>query len=60
MDKKKLPRSLKMAIQGLPLAGVLVTALLPVIQRIGQPLLVLMVLLWMQVFFIVECILSGR
>jgi len=36
MDKKKLPKDLKRVIEGLPLAGAVVTTLLPMTQRLGQ------------------------
>ena len=36
MDKKKLPNDLKRVIEGLPLAGAVVTTLLPMTQRLGQ------------------------
>jgi hypothetical protein len=60
MEKKKLPRGWKMVIQGVPLAGVLVVTLLPTVQRLGQQLLILIVLLWIQAFFIIEYFLTGR
>jgi hypothetical protein len=59
MKKEKLDRRLKLVIQGLPLAAIVGTSLLPV-QRLGQQFLVLITLLWIQVFFIVECFLVGK
>jgi hypothetical protein len=48
----------KLVIQGLPLAGAAATVFLP-ISRVGQQFSMLIVLLWLQVFFIVECFFSG-
>jgi len=59
MKKAKLDRLLKLVIQGLPLAAVVGTSLLPV-HGSGQQFLVLITLLWIQVFFIVECFLAGK
>jgi len=59
MKKKKLDRRLKLVIEGLPLAAVVGSSLLPV-QRMGQQFLVLITLLWIQVFFIVECFVIGK
>jgi hypothetical protein len=47
-----------MVIQGLPLAGAAATVFLP-IPRFGQQFSMLIVLLWLQVFFIVECFFAG-
>jgi hypothetical protein len=59
MKKKKIPRSLKRTLQGLPLAGAAITAILPQ-QRLGQQFIMLIVFLWIQVFFITEVLLAGR
>jgi hypothetical protein len=59
MKKQKLDRRLKLVIQGLPLAAVVGSSLLTV-QRSGQQFLVLITLLWIQVFFIVECFVAGK
>ena len=48
MKTKKLPKAVKFVIRGLPLAGAAATAMLP-LQRIGQQVLMLIVLLWIQV-----------
>jgi hypothetical protein len=45
-------------IEGLPLAGAAVTAFMP-LSRLGQQFSMLIVLLWLQLFFIVECFLAG-
>jgi hypothetical protein len=60
MDKKKLPKDLKKVIEGLPLAGAVVTTLLPMTQRLGQQIIMLIVLLWIQAFFIIECFFNGK
>ncbi len=56
---KKLSKPLRLVMQGLPLAGVVGASLLHV-QKFGQQFLVLIILLWIQVFFIVECFLIGK
>jgi hypothetical protein len=56
--KKRIPRGWKLVIQGLPLAAAAVTVFLP-LQRLGQQFVMLIVLLWLQVFFIIECFLAG-
>jgi len=58
--KKKLPQDLKKVIEGLSLAGAVGTTLLPMTQRLGQQFIMLVVLLWIQAFFIIECYLNGR
>jgi hypothetical protein len=59
MKKKNLSKGLKLLVQGLPLAGAAGAALLPV-SRLGAQVVMLIVLVWLQVFFIVECFLAGR
>jgi len=59
MANRKLPKTLKSVIRSLPLAGAAATTILP-LQRIGQQFLILILLLWVQVFFIVEVFLAGR
>jgi hypothetical protein len=59
MKNKRLPQSLKLTLRGLPLAGAALTALLP-LPHLGQQFLILIVLLWLQVFFVVEIFLTGR
>jgi hypothetical protein len=56
--KKRIPRGWKLVIQVLPLAAAAVTVFLP-LQRLGQQFVMLIVLLWLQVFFIIECFLAG-
>ncbi len=56
---KKLPRALKFVIRGLPLAGAVASVFFN-LTRIEQQLMVLMVLIWLQVYFILEVFLAGR
>ncbi|MCX6037406.1 MAG: hypothetical protein NTW99_05880 [Chloroflexi bacterium] len=56
MKKKRISKGWKLVIQGLPLAAAVATVFLP-LQRVGQQFIVLIVLIWIQVFFIVECFL---
>ena len=59
ISRKKIPKAWKLVIQGLPLAAAAGTAFLP-IPRLGQQFVMLFVLIWVQVFFIVEWFLTGR
>ena len=59
MKKKRIFKGWKLVIQGLPLAGAAATTFLP-LQRLGQQFVMLIVLLWLQVFFIIECFLAGK
>ena len=60
MLKHKMVRiSIKRAIQGLPLIAV-VSASMIVKQQIYQQLLMLVIFLWIQVFFIVEFLLPNQ
>lgn len=58
MNKKRLPRW-KLILQGLPLVAVAGMAFLP-LQRLGQQVSVLVVLVWVQVFFIAEVYLINK
>jgi hypothetical protein len=58
MKKKRISKGWKLVIQGLPLAAAAGTVFLP-LQRLGQQFIILIVLLWLQVFFIVECLFAG-
>jgi hypothetical protein len=59
MKKEKLNKRLKLVMQGIPLVGVVGASLLPV-QRLGHQFLVLITLVWIQVFFIMECFLVSK
>jgi hypothetical protein len=56
---KKIPKGWKLILQGLPIAAAAGAALLP-LQRLGQQFIMLIVLLWIQVFFILECFLINK
>jgi hypothetical protein len=58
-EKKKKLKIWKIIIQGLPIAAAAGSALLPV-QRFGQQFTMLIVLLWIQLFFIVECFMISK
>ncbi len=57
--EKKLPKTVKYAIRALPLIGAASTVFLP-LSRVGQEFMVLIVLVWVQVYFILEIFLAGR
>jgi len=60
MDKKKKKSiSWKLIVQGLPIAAAAGSAFLP-LQRLGQQFTMLIVLVWLQVFFIIECFMSNK
>jgi len=59
MKKGKLNKRLKLMIQGIPLVAVVGASLFP-IQRLGYQFLVLFTLVWIQVFFIVECFMVSK
>jgi hypothetical protein len=59
MKKKRIPKGWKLVLQGLPLAGAAATSFLP-LQRWGQQFLILIALLWVQVFFIIEYLFVGK
>jgi hypothetical protein len=59
MKKNKISKGWRMVIQGLPLAAAAITAFIP-LPRLGQQISMLVVLLWFQVFLIVEVFLAGR
>jgi len=46
-------------IQGLPLAGILVTSLLP-LSILGRQLLMLVLLIWFQAYFIFDVFFNGK
>ena len=60
MDKKKKKSiSWKLVVQGLPIAAAAGSAFLP-LQRFGQQFTMLIVLVWLQVFFIIECFMANK
>ena len=56
---RKFPKVWRLAIESLPLAGAIGASLLP-LQRVGQQFLMLVVLIWLQVFFLIECLLANK
>jgi len=58
-EKKKLAKGWKWFFQGAPLAAAAGATFLPV-QRLGQQFIVLILLLWVQVFFIVNVFMSNK
>jgi hypothetical protein len=59
MRAKKDLKVWKIVIQGLPLAGAAGTVFLP-LQRMEQQFVMLIVLLWIQAFFISEVLLNWK
>jgi hypothetical protein len=59
MIKRKLSKPWKTAVRALPLAAAAAASLLP-LHRFGQQFVVLIVLVWAQVFFVLEIFLAGR
>jgi hypothetical protein len=59
MKKKKTIRSLKLMIQGLPLAGAAGTVFLP-LHRLQQQFVMLAILVWIHTFFISETFLVRK
>ncbi len=59
MKTRKISKGWKILIQVLPLAGAAVTVFLP-LQRLGQQFAVLIVLIWIQVFFLFEVFQVGK
>jgi hypothetical protein len=59
MKKDKFAKRYKKWIPGIPLAAAMGASLLP-IQRSGHQFLILITLVWIQVFFILECFMAGK
>jgi hypothetical protein len=59
MKRKRNSKVWRLVIEGLPLAAAAVTVFLP-LHRLGQQFVVLIVLIWVQVFFILECFLITK
>jgi hypothetical protein len=59
LKRISFPKGGRLFVQGLPLAGAAGTALLPA-SRPGQQFVMLIVLIWIQIFFIMECFLCRR
>jgi hypothetical protein len=58
VKNNRIPKGWRLVIEGLPLEAA-VTALMP-LPRLSQQISMLIVLLWLQLFFIVECFLAGN
>ncbi len=56
---RKLPKSIKMALRALPLLGAAGSVFFQLTQT-GEQLMVLVVLLWLQVYFVLELFLAGK
>jgi hypothetical protein len=59
MKRKGISKVWRLVIEGLPLAAAAATVFLP-LHRLGQQFVVLIVLIWVQVFFILECFLITK
>ncbi len=57
--KKRVTKVWVRIIQGLPLAGVIGATFSP-LSRLGQQFIVLVVLVWIEVFFLAECFLINQ
>ncbi len=57
--KKRVTKFWVRIVQGLPLAGVIGATFSP-LSRLGQQFIVLVVLVWIEVFFLAECLLINR
>jgi len=59
LKKKSISNTLKMLIKGLPLMAIVGASMLP-LPNLARQFLILVVLLWVQVFFVYECFLIDR
>jgi len=59
LKKKSISNKLKMPIKGLPLMAIVGASMLP-LPNLARQFLILVVLLWVQVFFVYECFLIDR
>jgi hypothetical protein len=59
MSKEKISRIARYTIRGLPLAGILVTSFLP-LTILGRQLLMLVLLVWFQIYIIFDVFLYGK
>jgi hypothetical protein len=59
MSKRKLSKRWKTAIRALPLAAAAIASLLP-LHQVGRQFMILIVLIWAQVFFVLEIFLANR
>ena len=59
VKSKKLPVVLRYVIPGLPLAGAVISGLLP-LRDFARQFMILVVLVWIQAYFILEIFLAGK
>ena len=59
LKKPSLTKNIRHIIQGLPLAGILLTSLLP-LSVLGRQLLMLVLLIWFQAYFIFDVFFNGK
>ena len=59
MKKGKHNKRLKVMVQGIPLVAAVGASLLP-LQQVAHQFLVLITLVWIQVFFIIDCFSAGK
>jgi hypothetical protein len=59
MKKEKRSKALRLTILGMPLGGVAVASFLP-LSQLSHQFLILIVLLWVQVFFLFDSFLVGH
>jgi len=59
MSKEKISKIARYTIRGLPLAGILVTSFLP-LTILGRQLLMLVLLVWFQIYIIFDVFLYGK
>jgi hypothetical protein len=53
MEKKRIVKGLKLIARGLPIVAAAVASFLP-IPPVGRQLLILVMLVWLQVFFVMD------
>ena len=54
-----LKKKFRVVIQGLPLSGIILGSFLP-ISTLGRQLLMLVLLVWLQVYYIFDVLLNGK
>ena len=54
-----LKKKFRVVIQGLPLAGIILGSFLPM-STLGRQLLILVLLVWLQVYYIFDVLLNGK
>ncbi len=59
LARKKLSKTLKVGLRVLPLAGAAASVALP-LGRYAQQFMILIVLVWVQVYFVLDVFLAGK